>query len=207
MLTGPEIQQQIADGAIVIDPFVPAHVNPNSVDLRLGTKLLCYELKPECRMTERSWAMNDKEIRNAIDPEHYHWSGVLDMARDVPVRELVVPVYPRGLVLIPGRLYLGVTREYTETHRHVPGIEGRSSIGRLGIDVHATAGFGDVGFKGTWTLEISVRHPVRVYADVRICQIYYSPVTGEIAPYTSQKYQGQRDPRPSQLWREFQPKE
>ena len=66
--------------------------------------------------------------------------------------------YPRdGLILLPHRLYLGVTEEYTETHRHVPFLEGKSSIGRLGIDIHATAGKGDIGFCNTWTFEISVR--------------------------------------------------
>ena len=61
-----------------------------------------------------------------------------------------------GYVLQPGVLYLGVTEEYTETHAHVPFLEGKSSIGRLGIDIHATAGKGDVGFCNCWTLEISV---------------------------------------------------
>src|SRR6185437_9798731 len=65
-----------------------------------------------------------------------------------------------GYVLLPGTLYLGVTAEYTETHEHVPFLEGKSSTGRLGIDIHATAGKGDVGFCGNWTLEISVKQPV-----------------------------------------------
>jgi len=108
-----------------------------------------------------------------------------------------------GLVLIPGRLYIGSTVEYTETHDCVPCIEGRSSVGRLGINIHATAGFGDVGFKGTWTLEISVVEPVRIYPGVQICQISYDTVVGEIMPYTSEKYLGQREPRPSRMWKEL----
>src|SRR5690606_21082632 len=67
-----------------------------------------------------------------------------------------------GFVLHPGILYLGVTEEYTETHKHIPFLEGKSSTGRLGIDIHATAGKGDVGFCNTWTLEISVAQPVRI---------------------------------------------
>lgn len=85
-----------------------------------------------------------------------------------------------GYVLQPGTLYLGVTEEYTETHNHVPFLEGKSSTGRLGIDIHATAGKGDVGFCNTWTLEISCVHPVRIYAGMPIGQLIYFPVEGEV---------------------------
>ncbi|MDB5120822.1 MAG: dCTP deaminase [Sphingobacteriales bacterium] len=85
-----------------------------------------------------------------------------------------------GFVLQPGTLYLGVTLEYTETHCHVPFLEGKSSTGRLGIDIHATAGKGDVGFCNTWTLEISCSQPVRIYAGMPIGQLIYFVVEGEI---------------------------
>lgn len=85
-----------------------------------------------------------------------------------------------GYVLQPGTLYLGVTEEYTETHKHVPFLEGKSSTGRLGIDIHATAGKGDVGFCNTWTLEISVAQPVRVYFGMPIGQLIYFVVEGEV---------------------------
>ncbi|MBI1222800.1 MAG: dCTP deaminase [Bacteroidetes bacterium] len=85
-----------------------------------------------------------------------------------------------GFVLHPGILYLGVTEEYTETHKHIPFLEGKSSTGRLGIDIHATAGKGDVGFCNTWTLEISVAQPVRIYAGMPIGQLIYFQVEGEI---------------------------
>ena len=84
-----------------------------------------------------------------------------------------LPIPDEGLILLPHRLYLGVTEEYTETHAHVPFLEGKSSIGRLGIDIHATAGKGDVGFCNTWTLEISVKQPVRVYRGMPIGQLIY----------------------------------
>jgi dCTP deaminase len=86
-----------------------------------------------------------------------------------------------GFVLQTGTLYLGVTEEYTETHKHVPFLEGKSSTGRLGIDIHATAGKGDVGFCNTWTLEISCAQPVRIYAGMPIGQLIYFVVEGEIA--------------------------
>jgi dCTP deaminase len=74
----------------------------------------------------------------------------------------------------------GVTEEYTETHHTVPFLEGKSSVGRLGIDIHATAGKGDVGFCNHWTLEISCVLPVRVYHGMPIGQLIYFMVDGDI---------------------------
>ena len=85
-----------------------------------------------------------------------------------------------GYVLEPSGFYLGVTLEYTETHAHVPFLEGKSSTGRLGIDIHATAGKGDVGFCNHWTLEISVSQPVKVYAGMPVGQLIYFDVRGGI---------------------------
>lgn len=85
-----------------------------------------------------------------------------------------------GFVLQPNTLYLGVTLEYTESHAHVPFLEGKSSVGRLGIDIHATAGKGDVGFCNTWTLEISVTQQVKIYFGMPIGQLIYFEVKGEI---------------------------
>jgi dCTP deaminase len=116
---------------------------------------------------------------------------------------------PRGgMVLGPSRLYLGVTKEYTETHVHVPFLEGKSSIGRLGIDIHATAGKGDVGFCNTWTLEISVRQPVRIYAGMPIGQLIYFTVSGDIhTPYSKKpgaKYNTRTvKPVESMMWKNF----
>ena len=85
-----------------------------------------------------------------------------------------------GYVLQPSILYLGVTEEYTETRNYVPFLEGKSSIGRLGIDIHATAGKGDAGFCNYWTLEISVKLPVRIYKGMPIGQLIYFEMDGEI---------------------------
>jgi len=127
----------------------------------------------------------------------------LDMAEDNETKEVHIPA--TGLLLQPGKIYLGCTEEYTETFGLVPCIEGRSSIGRLGINIHSTAGFGDVGFCGCWTLEISTVQPVRIYAGVQICQIAYDEICGDIEPYRSNKgYDGQREPRASGIWRELQ---
>jgi dCTP deaminase len=111
-----------------------------------------------------------------------------------------------GFVLYPHIFYLGVTEEYTETHSHVPFLEGKSSTGRLGIDIHATAGKGDVGFCGNWTLEISVKQPVKIYKNMPIGQLIYFPVDGEIeVKYNEKKdakYSGQiSKPVESMMWK------
>lgn len=93
-----------------------------------------------------------------------------------------------GFILLPSKLYLGVTEEYTETRNYVPFLEGKSSIGRLGIDIHSTAGKGDAGFCNTWTLEISVKQPVKIYAGMPIGQIIYFKMDGEVEiPYNVKK--------------------
>jgi dCTP deaminase len=104
--------------------------------------------------------------------------GALDARRANPVREFRIP--PEGFVLVPGQLYLGVTEEYTETHGFVPFLEGKSSVGRLGIDIHSTAGKGDEGFCNYWTLEMSVKVPVRVYAGMPVGQLIYFEISGPV---------------------------
>ncbi len=110
---------------------------------------------------------------------------ILDAKKHNQVDHFEIPA--EGFVLEPGTLYLGVTEEYTETHNSVPFLEGKSSVGRLGIDIHATAGKGDVGFCNTWTLEISVTQKVRVYAGMPIGQLIYFMVEGDIENYYNKK--------------------
>lgn len=129
---------------------------------------------------------------------------VLDAKKHNEITHFEIP--EEGYILEPGQLYLGVTLEYTETHAHVPFLEGKSSTGRLGIDIHATAGKGDVGFCGNWTLEISCKLPVRVYAGMPVGQLIYFPVEGEVAvAYNSKanaKYSGQPNrPVESMMWK------
>jgi dCTP deaminase len=111
--------------------------------------------------------------------------GALDARSANPVREFRIP--PEGFVLVPGQLYLGVTEEYTETHGYVPFLEGKSSVGRLGIDIHSTAGKGDEGFCNYWTLEMSVKLPVRIYAGMPVGQLIYFEISGPIGRSYSNK--------------------
>lgn len=130
--------------------------------------------------------------------------AILDSKKHNQIEFLQIP--EEGIVLQPNEFYLGVTEEYTETHRHVPFLEGKSSVGRLGIDIHATAGKGDVGFCNYWTLEISVKKPVRVYAGMPIGQIIYFEVKGEIqtsyAKKLNAKYNSKANvPVESMMWK------
>ncbi|HMS50730.1 MAG: dCTP deaminase [Sphingobacteriales bacterium] len=132
---------------------------------------------------------------------------ILDARTENEIVEFEIP--EDGYELQPNTLYLGVTLEYTETHRHVPFLEGKSSIGRLGIHIHATAGKGDVGFCNHWTLEISCLQPVRVYAGMPVGQLIYFSIDGDVNNYynrkTNAKYtQRTNKPVPSMMWKNFQ---
>ena len=166
-------------GDIVIEPFNPKALGTNSYDVHLGDTLLTYR---------------------SLD-------GVIDARVDNKTDTHLID--SDGFVLQPGILYLGSTVEYTETHKHVPFLDGKSSVGRLGITIHCTAGRGDVLWKGHWTMEIHVIQPVRVYAHMPIAQLIYFE-TGEVdVPYDSKasaKYRDGRNklPQASRMWMNFQ---
>ena len=131
---------------------------------------------------------------------------ILDAKKDHELSYFTIP--EEGFVIQPDQLYLGVTEEYTESHKHVPFLEGKSSAGRLGIDIHATAGKGDVGFCNFWTLEISCKRPVRIYAGMPIGQLIYFAVEGEVnnlyAKKPSAKYTEKlKRPMRSMMWKNF----
>ena len=192
MLTGPEIKRQRELGNIHISDFRPEHVGPNSYDVRLADTLLTYDLCDQ-------WSDFDRS-----KPRY------LDMTMDNPTVEHKIG--PNGLILEPGRVYLGATMESVTSKAFVPCYDGRSSLGRLGVASHITAGFGDVGFAyehiqqgevvvsnptgAVWTLEITVIHPVRVYAGRRVGQVFFYPVEGDIQYYMG-KYNRQFGPQAS----------
>ena len=126
----------------------------------------------------------------------------LDMKKPNPTKRIVIP--EEGLLLEPNRLYLGRTNEFTKTDRYVPMLDGRSSTGRLGLFIHVTAGFGDIGFAGYWTLEIFCVQPVRIYPNVEICQIYYHDIDGEYDLYSSGKYQNNSGIQASLMYKDFE---
>ena len=126
--------------------------------------------------------------------------SALDMKRKNDTKEIIIP--NEGLLLRPGVLYLAKTVEYTRTEKFAPFLEGRSSTARLGLFVHVSAGFGNVGSSGCWTLELTCVQPLRIYANIEICQIYYQEVKGEITNGKSQ-YHGSKQVQASLLYKEL----
>ena len=149
---------------------------------------------------EKSINPNSYNLR-LDDTLYVYKDRILDMRNDKYVLEKIT-IPETGFLLVPGQLYLGKTMEYTATDKYLPMLEGRSSVGRLGICIHITAGFGDVGFKGNWTLEITCTRPVKIYPYVNICQIYYNEIKGDIELYDG-KYQNSREVLPSKLHDDF----
>ena len=165
-------------------------------EIEKGT-IIIEPFKPECLGTNSYDVHLGKYLATYKD-------RVLDAKKHNLIDHFEIP--KDGFVLQPGTLYLGVTLEYTETHAHVPFLEGKSSTGRLGIDIHATAGKGDVGFCNTWTLEISCAQPVRIYAGMPIGQLIYFVVEGNIEiMYNTKgnaKYNGKTvKPVESMMWK------
>lgn len=127
--------------------------------------------------------------------------ATLDMKKNNSTQEIVIP--QDGMLLEQGKLYLGRTLEHTRTENLVPMLEGRSSIGRLGLFIHITAGFGDVGFTGYWTLEMFCVQPIKIYPNVEICQIFYHTIEGAFTRYQSNKYQNNQGVQASMLYKDF----
>ena len=176
MLSGLEIEN-LLDTDIEIKPFNRNQLNPNSYNVKLHNELIEYDC------------------------------DVIDMKKDNPHHIITIP--DDGLILFPNKLYLGRTVEFISTSNnnnenkvYMPMISGRSSIGRLGINIHATAGFGDAGFSGYFTLEISVVQPVRIYPYCEIGQVYFEEVTTPCEKYHG-KYQNNTGIQTSQIFRDF----
>lgn len=211
VLTGPEILRMISSGSIKVDPFVEDHIGPNSLDLTLGNNLKIYVddsgvpidhvYREALQMYGGGSHAADERVLNYLEER----GALLDLRKRPNTKTLLIP--ESGIVLMPGRGYLGSTVEFVGTREFVPQIHGRSSMGRMFFKVHETAGWGDLGFEGTWTLEISVMHPLRVYPNTRICQIAFEEVVGDKLMYnqrTTSKYHGQVDPIESHSYRDFE---
>lgn len=135
--------------------------------------------------------VNANSIDLTLNPNMYFYTEhQLDAKLDNPIQHIVIP--EEGYVLMPNMLYIARTNEHTETLNHVPMLADKSSLARLGLSTHFNAGFGDNGFRGTWTLEMTVIHPLRIYPNMKICQIYYQTVPKEYTatPHKDNLYQG-----------------
>ena len=184
-LSDGTIIQLVSEGRIRIDPWDEAMVQPASVDLRLGSTFRVF---------------------------HNHRASAIDL-RDPPsnLTEEVKVGPDEPFVIHPGEFVLGRTQEWVELPDDVVArIEGKSSLGRLGLLIHSTAGFVDPGFDGHITLELSnvANLPITIYPRMKIGQISFLRMTTPAdRPYgsagTGSKYQGQRGPTPSRYFENF----
>jgi dCTP deaminase len=166
----------------------------NEIERRLGKDIVITPFQ--------SSRLNPNSYNVSLHPSLYTYQvNELDPKQDIPLVMHKIP--EEGYWLQPGILYLGRTDEYTETRDLVPMLEGRSSVGRLGVFIHVTAGFGDVGFCGYWTLEIAVIQPVKIYPHLEIGQLYYHTIEGSYVAYHSDKYHNNQGVQSSQLWKEL----
>lgn len=154
-------------GNISVEPFVRENLGTNSIDLTLNPKMLIYE----------NGASYLESLKDNVDQEVIMSIFSVDSKSKNTTQEIIIP--ETGFVLTPGQLYIASTNEYTETWNAVPKLEGKSSLGRLGLWVHVTAGYGDVGFCGNWTLELVCVVPIKIYPNMKICQISYHGISDQ----------------------------
>lgn len=203
ILSGPEILNQIEQGRINIDPFNEAHVNPASVDLTLGTEVAVYHQFSSREPGPANLLDEHQGVSRGAKILPYRSAPPLDTKQKPIIRRYTIDP-EMGWVLNPGVGYLMHTAEKVGTNFYVPILDGKSSIGRLFIKVHETAGFGDPGFHGQYTLEVTSQFPVIVYAGMRICQIRFHAIQGQIQNYQSKgNYTGSMAVGPvvSQAWK------
>ena len=221
-LTGPEIlrrMQEKENPDIIIRPFDKRCLGSNSYDLHLADTLRVYKhtirrgMKPAIEYkghnilhSMRDWFEDARTYALFFKyPEKYNMERydirdphyLIDPTNPAHHETIDIKIPEGGLILSPDVGYLGSTVEYTETRNLLPYIDGKSSVGRNFILNHHTAGRGDDGFCGEWTLEIRVLYPTVVYPYMRIGQIYYEEFEGERMPYdknTRSHYNGQRGP-------------
>lgn len=197
ILTDGALKAALKLGTIKIDPYKPERLNAASYDVTLGDEVAVYE----------GWVETEPQNAQPQDGRFFVPTNfVYDVKQEPQVRKFKMsPDY--GWVVKPGIGYLMHTAERVHTHGYVPVLDGKSSIGRLFIMIHVTAGYGDPGFDGQFTLEVKATHPIRIYPGMRIGQIRFHTLDGEIEnPYNQVgHYRGEhaRGAVASQAWRQF----
>jgi dCTP deaminase len=196
ILSDSAIKMALEQGTIKIDPFTVEQLNPVSYDLTLGDEVLVYK-----HVVTEGFPFQACEDGNDLRPADFH---LIDVRKEPEViRRKMTP--EKGWLLKPGVGYLMHTRERVYTRDFVPIVDGKSSIGRLFIQIHFTAGFGDPNFDGQYTLEVSALHPVRVFPGMRIGQIRFHTIDGAVEKLYAGNYTGEhaRGAVASQAWRQF----
>lgn len=192
ILSGTAIHAAIARGDIQCEPFDPAMLNPASIDLTLGVEVAAYRIpRTDGVPLPGFW------LPWFVEREIYH----LD-SKTAPVADRYT-MTPQGIILRPGLGYLMHTAERIGSTRYVPVLDGKSSLGRLFVQIHMTAGYGDPGFFGQWTLEVVVVQPVRLYPGMRIAQMRFHSIEGEVELYSGNYKDDASGPVTSRAWRQF----
>ena len=184
ILSDWDILQRLEKGEIKIEPFDSSCLQPSTVDLHLSEEVRVFD----------NWQIGVVDVKEKTDPSR------------------LVRIPKGGFIVHPGEFLLGATVEKITLPSDIAAkLEGRSSLGRLGLIVHATSGYVDPGFSGWLTFELSniSRLPIKVYAGMKIAQICFFQMTNKVLhPYGSKnlgsKYQGQKGPTSSKIWREFE---
>ena len=185
ILSDRSIREQIAAGRIGIEPLAAEAIQPSSVDLRLDRYF--------------------RVFRN-------HTMGCIDVKQDLEGLTEQTQIAPDGVfILHPGEFVLGCTLERVSLPEDLVGrLEGKSSLGRLGLLIHSTAGFVDAGWQGQLTLELSnvATLPITLYPGMKIGQISFILMSTPAehpygSPSVGSKYQGQVGPVPSRYWENF----
>ncbi len=200
ILADSEILRAVDCGFIHIDPFTREHLNPTSYDLTLGDEVAVY----------KSAVVTYDAPKTMHEDGRYFYvnrDGWIDIKREPEMARF--KMHSSGWILKPGIGYLMHTRERVQTDCFVPVLDGKSSIGRLFVKVHETAGYGDPGFDGQYTLEVTVQHPIKLYPGMRICQIRFHTIAGRVVKtydkvghYTREAARGAVA---SQAWKQFIP--
>src|ERR687896_354826 len=185
ILSDRDLRAEIEAGRLVIDPFDPTALQPSSIDLRVGDEFRVFANHRYPHIDVRQPVDNLTEVVKATEDEPF--------------------------ILHPGEFVLGSTLEtVTLPDNLVARLEGKSSLGRLGLLIHSTAGFVDSGFSGNLTLELSnvANLPITIYQGMPIGQISFMRMDGPVdRPYgsreTGSKYQGQAEPTPSRFYLNF----
>lgn len=170
MLTGKKIIEAYKSGRLYISDFTEANVQPNSYELHWGNTYK--EVLPN-----RVWTQNGENIQ------------AVDMKRPQRTTQRM-PIPEDGLLLMPGRIYLIPTKESIGSEHYVPQIVGRSSVGRMGISISLHAALGDLGYRGNWTLQVTVVRPTIIFPNLRVCHVFFEEVHGNIEKQYQGKYQG-----------------
>jgi dCTP deaminase len=192
ILSGNAIVAAIGTGEIEITPFVPAHVNGASYDIRLGDRFALYD-QWACEYSDRPLTF-------------YPTKKVIDIKEKKHFKVSTYQIPEEGIELQPFMLYLMHTHEVVKTTKYEPVLDGKSTVGRVGLFIHVTAAYGDPFFDGQYTLEVMAIHPIRIYAGVRIGQMRFHTLVGEPVDYTKRgSYVGSdaRGPVPSKFYNQF----